>query len=120
MDTSNFTVSIPELKLSEILKLLQTWDNRETCTKQKFQSLLGSLLYISKCVRYSRFFLNRLLQNLRDQGHKKCIKISSEASKDINWFKKFVVSFNGRSIFIKDKMDRGPFRCLFDACWGNF
>ena len=57
--------------------------------------------------------MNRLLQNLRDHNDKKFIKISSEASRDIAWFTKFVDKFNGRSIFIKDKVDHD---IHLDAC----
>ena len=33
---------------------------------KKFQFLLGSLLYITKCICPVRLFLNRMLQVLRD------------------------------------------------------
>ena len=37
-------------------------------TKSELQSLLGLLLYITKCVKPARFFLNRMLQLLRDNA----------------------------------------------------
>ena len=70
-------------------------------------------MYITKCVRYSRFFLNRLLQNLRDNASKKFITISPEPRRDITWFDKFVDTFNGKSIFVKNNVDR---EIHLDAC----
>ena len=54
--SENFTLSVPSQKLQEILLMCQTWRRKTTCTKRQLQSLLGSLLFISKCVRSSRFF----------------------------------------------------------------
>ena len=81
--------------------------------KKQLQSLLGSLLYISKCVRYSRFFLNRLLQILRDQSREKIIKLDHAFQKDVRWFKNFLVQFNGTSLYVKDKVDAN---IHLDAC----
>ena len=66
VDIANFTISLAEIKMVEIRKLVQNWKFNKSCSKKQVQSLLGSLLYITKCVRHSRLFLNRLLQNLRD------------------------------------------------------
>ena len=56
IDTENFTVSVPQEKLENILKTCELWTNKNKCNKKELQSLLGSLLYISKCVKSSRFF----------------------------------------------------------------
>ena len=39
---------------------------RNTCSKRELQSLLGQLLYITKCVRSSMAFLNHMLTPLRE------------------------------------------------------
>ena len=96
--------------MQEIKKLLYTWDNRTSCSKKQFQSLLGSLLYISKCVSYSRSFLNRLLQNFRDYNAK---KISEESKRDIAWLKKFLQKFNGTTFFTKEPINKAVH---LDAC----
>ena len=49
VNTENFTLAIPQAKLEEIKNILDNWKIRNTCTKNQLQSLLGSLLYISKC-----------------------------------------------------------------------
>ena len=62
IDTETRTMSVPPEKLHNVLELCHQWQNKTTCTKQQLQSLLGSLLYISKCVKPARAFLNRMLQ----------------------------------------------------------
>ena len=65
VDTINKTLSIPQEKLQEIKQMCKTWTQKKTVTKQQYQSLLGSLLYITKCIKPARIFLNRMLQVLR-------------------------------------------------------
>ena len=46
--------------------MVKTWANRKySCTRRQLQSLLGHLIYIHKCVKPSRFFVNRMLDLLR-------------------------------------------------------
>ena len=54
-------------------------------TKNELQSLLGLLLYITKCVKVARLFLNQMLQLLRD--------------KDFKWFRVFLTSYNGVTFY---------------------
>ena len=67
--------------------------------------MLGSLLYVSKCVKHARFFLNRILQTLCSNLHEKIIKLDSEFTKDLNWFNKFLITFNSVTIFDKKPID---------------
>ena len=61
-DTVNRTISIPDSKLQEICQMCNLWSNKRIVPKNELQSLLGLLLYITKCVRPARFVLNRMLQ----------------------------------------------------------
>ena len=69
INTIHKTISIPPEKLQEIKNICSEWQYKKSCTKTQLQSLLGSLLYVTKCVRPARFFLNRMLQILRDNTH---------------------------------------------------
>ena len=69
--------------------MCQTWHCRTQCTKRQLQSLLGSLLFVSKCISISRFFLNCLLDILCTMHDKNKVSLSSEAQRNINWFQKF-------------------------------
>ena len=74
IDTVNSTLSIPPEKLSEI---------RTKCHKRELQSFLWSLLYVSKCLRVTRAFLNRMLDTLR------CNDSRSEIHLDNNFYRNF-------------------------------
>ena len=58
IDTKKFTLAIPSEKLQEIMTMCKSWIHKNSCIKCQLQSVLGSLLYVTKCVRSSRFFLN--------------------------------------------------------------
>ena len=95
IDTVNFTVSITKDKVEEVVNMCQLWQNKELCTKRELQFLLGKLLYITKCVKSSRFFLNRMLELLRSSHKKEKIRLNQDFHRDLNWFQKFVPNFNG-------------------------
>ena len=63
------TMSVPPEKLQEVREQLSLWLKKTTATKKTLQQLLGRLFWISKCVRFSRPFMGRLLQQLRDMHH---------------------------------------------------
>ena len=65
IDTKKFCVSLPDKKLNQIKDWVQEWSYKEKCTKNQLQSLLGSLLYVSKCVKYSRFFSKQITTNFK-------------------------------------------------------
>ena len=56
VDSINKTVSIPADKLQKITKLCLQWHTKTYCSKHDLQSLLGSLLYVTRCVKNSRYF----------------------------------------------------------------
>ena len=84
MDTKDFTVAIPNEKVTEIRKKCQDWTGKKHSTKKELQSLLGCLLYISKCVRYSRTFLNRILDTIRNHFGKDNIFLDINFHRDLN------------------------------------
>ena len=94
VNTLDKTVSIPEAKLQEIKQLCMEWTTKTYCSKKDLQSLLGSLLYITKYIRSSRF-LNRMLQLLRDNTNARKILLTQAFFQDLNWFNTFLQQFNG-------------------------
>ena len=99
VDTKYFTVAVPEEKLANIYTMCTQWIGRHKCSKRDLQSLLGSLLCISKCVHRSRFFLNRMLDTLRSHFDKDDILLDGNFHRDLNWFLKFLPHFNGVAFF---------------------
>ena len=82
VDTVNKTLSIPQEKLQEIKTLCKAWTHKKVVTKQQYQSLLGSLLYITKCIKPARIFLNRMLQVLRAHHASHRFTLESEFFQD--------------------------------------
>ena len=99
VDTVQKTLSIPEAKLQEIKTLCKTWTQKQVATKQQFQSLSGSLLYITKCIKPARIFLNRMLQFLRSHHDSKKFVLKSEFFKDLCWFNTFLDQYNRVTYF---------------------
>ena len=99
VDVVEKTVSIPQSKLHQIHDDCKSWIGRKTCTKRQLQSLLGSLLYITKCVRYSRYFLNRMLEVLRQHTNKNIVKLTNEFFKDLHWFLALLNQYNGVTFY---------------------
>ena len=99
MDTVQCTVAIPPDKLQSIKQLCHSWATKSTCTKKELQSLLGSLLYVAKCIKYARVFLNRMLNLLRTNYNNKKIMIDDDFRKDLKWFNTFLPVFNDVTFF---------------------
>ena len=78
------------------------WKDKVKCKKRKLQSLLGSLLYISKSVHSSRPFLNRILDLLRASHKHELVPLNVEFKRDLIWNCKFLPSFNGSAFFRHD------------------
>ena len=79
--------------------MVNHWDQKHYCTKRELQSLLGTLLYVHKCVRPARTFLNRMLDLLCHAPNPSCIVLTEDFKRDLRWFKKFLPSYNGVSLF---------------------
>ena len=82
-DTVDRTISIPPDKLPEIVKVCHDWSDKKVVTKNQLQSLLGLLLYISKCVKPARYFMNRMLHLLRDNFVNDHIVLTHEFFRDL-------------------------------------
>ena len=113
INTIKSTLKIPVDKLCEIQNICKEFASRKKATKNQFQSLLGSLLYITKCVKPARFFLNRMLQLLRDHTHRSVITLTHDFCRDLNWFNTLLVQFNGTTFFDHKKPDHTIY---LDAC----
>ena len=113
VDTVNFILAVPQDKLTEIHRTCDLWATKSTCSKRELQSLLGQLLYISKCVRTSRAFLNRMLDLLRASDKQEAINLTVPFKQDLNWFRTFLPTFNGTTFFCHKKFG---LQVHLDAC----
>ena len=99
VDRVEFSTSVPVKKLQVIKDMCNQWGTKAICTRKELQSVLGSLLYVAKCVKYARFFLNRMLALLLGNTGSKIIKITKEFKQDLNWFQRFLLVYNAVSFF---------------------
>ena len=99
IDVLNKTLAIPPQKFEEIINMCNMWAPKTRATKNQLQSLLGSLLYITKCVKPARYFLNRMLQLLRTNHTAKIISLNNDFKRDLNWFLTFLRQYNGVTFY---------------------
>ena len=92
------TLSIPQGKLQEIIEKCTDIIDKKSVTRRQFQSVLGSLMFIHKCVKSARIFTNRLLDSLR-KSSSNFIHITEDIRKDLRWFLHFTPKFNGTTTF---------------------
>ena len=117
INTVNRTLKIPQEKLQEIHNICLKFASKSKVTKNQFQSLLGSLLYVTKCIKPACFFLNRMLQLLRDNTYKSHIHLNQFFQRDLNWFNTFLHQYNGITFYDHQK----PHHTIYlDACLTGF
>ena len=97
-DTVRMQMRIPPEKLAEVREEVSLWLKRKAASKRSLQQLLGKLFWVSRCVRFSRAFMGRLLSQLQamhgSPDHKK-EKLSTGSIDDIQWWSRYLRQFNG-------------------------
>ena len=105
-DTVKLQMSVPPEKLEDLREELNLWMKKTTATKKTLQQLLGKLFWISRCVRFSRPFMGRLLHQLRSMhfqpDHKRSV-LSNPCKEDISWWNRYVRRFNGVELIYRDE-----------------
>ena len=104
INIDNSTLAIDKQKLDTIYEECCSTFKHKYLSRQKFQSILGKLLYIHKCVHPARIFINRILHLFRNSSGKKRIKLTLEFFLDMKWSQKFLPNFNGITFFDKPTM----------------
>ena len=99
LDTTQFTLSVSSERLREIEQLFEQWLTKRTATKTSIQSLVGKLIFVSKCVRQSRVFIARILALLGKLKHNHHhANLTAEFRKDLMWWRHFLREYNGQSM----------------------
>ena len=97
-DTIKLEMRVTPEKLAEVRDDLGMWMRKSTATKKTLQQLLSKLFWISRCVRFSRPFMSRLLQQLRSMFNlpdNKKVTMNEQSKLDISWWHRYVRRFNG-------------------------
>ena len=93
------TISIPEDNLQQIKNICSSWSSKTYCSKCDLQSLLSSLLYVSKCIKPARYFLNRMLALLKQNVNHRKILLNQQFFADLNWFLTFLDTYNDTTYY---------------------
>ena len=97
-DTVKMVMSIPAEKLAEVQEEVNAWARKTKTTKLGLQQLLGKLFWVSRCVKFSRSFMRRLLNQLASMHNlppnKKAL-LTEECRQDIQWWSRYLRRFNG-------------------------
>ena len=91
------TISVMPQRMGELLKELDLWTERKRYQWKQLESLLEKLQFISNCVRLGRLMVFRLRNELR-QAEWNWREVNSEMRKDINWWRKFLPTYDRVSI----------------------
>ena len=114
VNTVKKTLAVPSQKLAEILQKCQDTVKSMTISKKQLQSVIGSLMFIYKCVKPSHFFVNRFLDALRSVNGTK-VQVKDTMKRDLAWFIEFLPLFNGVTTY-----DHATIECnetlSIDAC----
>ena len=84
-------------RLEEIMTEVNSWLCRSRYSWVQLESLLGKLQFVANCVRPGRVLVMRLHNALRDTSPGLHVR-TTEMRKDIDWWRKFLPSYNGVSL----------------------
>ena len=105
-DTVLMRMSIPAEKLTEVREEIASWSRKSKATKKGLQQLLGKLFWVSRCVKYSRGFMARLLNQLTSMHSlpdNKKVLLSDDCRLDILWWARYLRRFNGVECMYPDE-----------------
>ena len=116
-DSDKMFIEVTPDRMSSILAELHTWLNRVYASKREFQSLLGKLSFVFKCVRPARVFMNRLLVAVRNSlPNSARITVSGDIKRDIYWWFRFLPKYNGMSMIVSEEWSVPDGVISTDAC----
>ena len=100
-NTIDMCMHVDSDKRVELKSELRKWSKKTVATKTDLQSILGKLLWVSKCVKFSRVFVCRIIAEVRKlQKQTQKTVLSREIRKDFLWWDKFLEVFSGVEIII--------------------
>lgn len=96
INTTEMTLSIPQEKLDRAINTIEQVREKPRLSKRQIQSLIGSLMHISTCVRPGRLFVSRLINLLK--ANQFPVYTDREFILDLNWWHRFARQYNGISL----------------------
>ena len=97
IDSVSFSLRLPEEKLAKLKGLLPCWYVGREVTKRELLSLIGFLSFACKVIKPGRIFLRRLIDlSVTVDSLEGVIVVTPASVLDIEWWAKFVDTWNGR------------------------
>ena len=111
VNTLEMTVTIPELKIEEIVELCNVWLKKTHASRSQLRSLFGKLKHVATCIPAASCFLNRVLDTLRQTPFEGQHVLDEEIKKDITWFIKSAKSLNGIFLIPPENTQQWTIEC---------
>ena len=102
-NTILMTMLITPDRLREINGILSQWKGKTSATLRDLQQLLGKLNFVCNTVRAGRVFVSRLINLLKGFPKKGKRRLSKDFQLDIDWWLKYMKSFDGIVMIPKGK-----------------
>ena len=115
-DTVRSTLEVTEDRLVEIKALLEVWTRKRVMIRNELESLIGKLMFISKCVRSARVFMSRMLNGLRELPNGVSVTVDDDLRLDLRWWSSFLETFNGVVMMPMQDWSRPDSVIAVDAC----
>ena len=109
LDSVQQLARLPPDKVDHILRLLQQWSQKKTCTRRDLESLISSLHHACRVVVPGRTFLRRMIDLLccfRHRDHP--IRLNVDFHRDLQWWFSFFKEWNGVSFFLSPAVSPLP------------
>ena len=104
VDTRSLQMSLPDDKVREAREMVDAMSRRKKVQLRSLQSLIGVLNFACRVVVPGRAFLRRLINltlGVRHPLH--FIKLTAEARKDLEAWRVFLHSFNGKTLCLPNR-----------------
>ena len=121
LNSDQMEARLPLDKIAKCHSLIDGFLNRKSCKKREMESLIGYLNFTCSVVLPGRAFLRRLISSIigvKEPYH--FVKISAEMKSDLEMWKTFVESFNGKSMFLQNSSLTSDVLSLFTDAAASF
>ena len=85
--------------------MVKVWSKKKKATKRQLLSIQGRLIWVSRVVRYGRLFVQRIIsEGKKVDSLDSWLTISDECRRDLEWWKSFLMTYNGVSYIPANKV----------------
>ena len=97
------TMEVSLHRLDEIHELLDLWRDKEEMSRKSLESLIGKLQFVVACMWPGCVFISRMLNTLREMPRTGRFPITYQMRMDLEWWRAFMVTYNGVSVAWMDQ-----------------